>query len=219
MKDKFDAFRQYQYYVVIVIVSLFALFFLPMLGSEVGVGLKLPNTTAGWIVFVTTKLLVAVINMLIFHSFIKQGKINILNDPKYKEACLILSELQPDPEYVPKSPKQWARDTYSKKGVTIAITSILSAIGLTQAVLAFDWVSLLTYFFVIVMGIVFGIFQMNNTEVYWTEEYILYAYAVQQASKKALEGPQNALESIQSDEGYINTGNEETSLRSENQAL
>lgn len=219
MKDKFDKLKQYQYYVVIGIISVFALFFLPMLGSEVGVDLKLPNTVAGWIVYITTKLLVAIINMLIFHSFIKQGKINILDDPRYKEACLILSDIEPDPEFIPKSPKEWAKEAYSKKGTTIAITSVLSAVGLTQAVLTFDWVSLLTYFFVIVMGIVFGIFQMNNTEIYWTEEYLLYAYAVQKASKKPLEGSQNALESIQREDERSNTSIKETSLISEIQAL
>lgn len=219
MKDKFDKLKQYQYYVVIGIISVFALFFLPMLGSEVGVDLKLPNTVAGWIVYITTKILVAIINMLIFHSFIKQGKINILDDPKYKEACLILSDIQPDPEFIPKSPKEWAKETYSKKGTTIVITSVLSAVGLTQAVLTFDWVSLLTYFFVIVMGIVFGIFQMNNTEIYWTEEYLLYAQTVQKASEKPLESPQNALESIQIEDEYSDTSIKETSLISEIQAL
>ena len=64
------------YYIVIAILSLLALTFLPLLGSTVGLALNIPTTIAGWIVYVVTKLIVCVLNMMIFHSFVKQAKIN-----------------------------------------------------------------------------------------------------------------------------------------------
>ena len=189
MADKriYSQWKQYQYYVIIGIISAVALFFLPMIGSEAGLAWRIPDTVAGWVVYITSKLLVATLNILIFHCFILQGKVNIQNDEKYLEANQILERELNKKELAPKSPEQWTKQVYSKKGFTIFITSILSAVGLTQAVLTFDWVSMLTYFFTVLMGIIFGILQMNSTEIYWTGEYWQYAKKVEKANQEAEE--------------------------------
>lgn len=189
MADKrtYSQWKQYQYYLIIGIISAVALFFLPMIGSQAGLAWRIPDTFAGWVVYITSKLLVATLNILIFHCFILQGKVNIQNDEKYLEANQILERELNKKELVPKSPEQWSKEVYSKKGITIFVTSILSAIGLTQAVLTFDWMSMLTYFFTVLMGIIFGILQMNSTEDYWTGEYWQYAKRVEKANQEAEE--------------------------------
>ena len=58
--------RQYQNYIIIGLLSALSIFFLPMLGSSIGLGFILPNTPAGWIVYVATKLCIVVINIMIF---------------------------------------------------------------------------------------------------------------------------------------------------------
>ena len=189
-KDKFYAqWRQYQYYIIIGVISLIALFFLPLVGSEAGLAWRLPNTTAGWIVYVVSKLIVATLNILIFHCFILQAQVNIRDNPKYLEACELLSTISPNEETTPKSPIEWKKTVYGKKGVAIFFTSVISAVGLTQAVLTFDWVSMLTYLFTILMGLIFGILQMNQTEIYWTTEFPQYAKKV----KKDMDLAQEAL--------------------------
>lgn len=175
----FEKWKRYQYYTLIGVLSVIALVFLPMVGSEAGLAWNVPNTAVGWIIYIVTKLLVAVLNILIFHCFIMQGKVNIQDNPKYIEANEILSVNLNDTSLEPKSPKEWSRAVYGKKGVTIFLTSILSAVGLTQAVLTFDLVSLLTYFFTVLMGVIFGILQMNATEDYWTGEYWRYAKKIE----------------------------------------
>ena len=65
--------RLYLYYALIFVLSLCMLIFLPMLGSTQDIGFNLPSTTAGWVVFIVTKTVVAVINTLIFHCFICQA--------------------------------------------------------------------------------------------------------------------------------------------------
>ena len=87
-----EKLRQWMYYFVIAIVSLIALFFLPMIGSEAGLGWNIPNTFIGWVVWVSVKLIVAVLNVLIFHCFMMQSKINIKDNEKYQEAIKILQE-------------------------------------------------------------------------------------------------------------------------------
>ena len=79
--------KQYLYYILIGIISFISLVFLPMFGSEVGMAFTFPTTGAGWIVFIITQLLMAIVNVLIFHSFICQAKINIKDDPKYNTKC------------------------------------------------------------------------------------------------------------------------------------
>ena len=177
-REFYDKWQQYQYYVLIGIMSLVALFFLPMIGSEVGLAFILPNTTAGWIVYITSKLLVAALNVIIFHCFILQAKINIKDNENYLAALELLNASGVNKYKNPRSPEAYFREVYGKKGIAIFITTTLAAIGLTQAVLTFNWVSMLTYFFTILMGLIFGILQMNQTETFWTDEFYCYAKQV-----------------------------------------
>lgn len=187
--------RQWQYYMIIAILSVIALFFLPMIGTQAGLAFVVPTTAIGWVVYIVSKLLVATLNIMIFHCFIQQGRVNIAKDPAYLEAKVILEECLLEKEHAPRSPLQWTRSTYGKKGVTIFVTTIISVIGLTQAVLTFDVVSMLTYLFTVIMGIIFGILQMNETEKYWTEEFLDYAKMVQK--NKAEEANRRSLEVVE----------------------
>lgn len=177
-----EKWRIYQNYIIIGILSTISIFFLPMLGSDVDIGLKLPKTTAGWVVWVLTKLSIIFINMLMLDQFIRQGKVNIKDNPKYNEANDYFNE-QEEEEFIP-TPKQFLGGLYRNKLITTLIISSLGVFGLTQAILTFDWVSMLTYSFTIVFGIIFGWITMNNVEEYWTETYYkLYKRAKKEQEK------------------------------------
>ena len=184
-KQVSNQYKIYKYYFIIAIISLIAVFFLPMLGSDPTAGFNFPKTTVGWIIYVATKILVAVINMLLFHCFMCQGKLNIKDNPFYIEACEILRR---DGFYTdtmaPRSPDEWLSREYRTKGVSITVTSVLSAIVLTQAILVFDWVSMLTYLVTIVFGVIFGLFQQDAAETYWTEEFWYYAKMIEKQFTK-----------------------------------
>lgn len=162
------------YYIVIFVLSLLALTFLPLLGSTVGLALNIPTTPAGWIVYVVTKLIVCVLNMMIFHSFVKQAKVNIKDDKNFKEAEEILVVHKPK-GYVPRSPHRFLGFIYGKKGTTVFFSSMLSVIALGQAILTFDFASFISYLLTIIMGCVFGFLTMKQNELYWTSEYLDYA--------------------------------------------
>ena len=169
-----DKVKQYLNYFIIGIVSLIALVFLPMLGSTVGLDWNIPDTVVGWIVWVAVKLIVAILNVLIFHCFMQQAKVNVRDNENYKRARDILFN-QREKEILPRSPNKWNSQQYIKKGTTIFLTTGLSTIALTQAILSFDYVSMLTYLFTIIMGLMFGILEMKTAEEYWTDEYLQYA--------------------------------------------
>lgn len=199
-----EKFRQYKNYAIIAILTLFCLFFLPFSGSVMGLDFTFPDTAAGWLVFIINKLIIGFVNIMILYCFCEQGKFNVRNEPRYIQARDILLGQLNTKELLPKSPAQHAREIYGKKGMAIFITSILGTISLTQAVLAFDVIVMLTYLFTITMGIIFGVIQMGYEEVYWTEDY--YKYAVLVRDKEVAERDKKALELRKKEP--IDTGND-----------
>lgn len=175
--------KQYLYYILIGVISFISLVFLPMFGSEVGMAFTFPTSAAGWIVFVITQLLMAIVNVLIFHSFICQAKINIKDDLKYNEAKSIL-QLYILKSYVPRSLSQFTRREYGAKGVSIAIGTLLAGFALTQAILTYDYVRMLSYLFTITFGVIFGILEMKKWEEYYTGEFYDYALYYQKIKEE-----------------------------------
>lgn len=170
-----EKIKDYINYGIIGIISFLALVFLPMLGSSAAVNLILPSTVAGWLVWIVTKAIVAVINFLIFHCFILQGKENAKKTDLFKKAEDLLKIANPKVKKTIISPQEWTTKQYKEKGVTIFITSFLSVFALTQAILAYDWITMLTYLFTIIMGIIFGILQQQKTFEKWSSGYLEYA--------------------------------------------
>ena len=166
--------KQGMYYIIIAVISFISVVFLPMLGATLGLGWKLPDTTAGWVVWGVSRAIVATINVLLFHSFMEQAKLNIKDNERYKEARDILVKVKKK-ERKPKSPAQWNAAQYGKKGTTIFLSSAMSVVAIGQAVLSYDWATALAYLFTLGMGIIFGIMQMKKAETYWTTEYYEYA--------------------------------------------
>lgn len=191
MRIDLKVWKRFQYYAIIGLISLIAVFFLPFIGSSAGLKWNLPDTAVGWVVYVISKLIVATINILLFHCFILQAKVNVKDDPNFVQANEILKVELNLKELKPKSPAERHREVYGKKGITIFVTSLLSAIGLTQAVLSFDLVSMLTYLFTIILGLIFGILAMNDEEEYWTVEYLWYAQELQKTNAELREKESN----------------------------
>ena len=169
-----QSLKQGMYYIIIAVISLISVVFLPMLGSTLGLGWKIPDTTAGWVVWGASRAIVATINVLLFHSFMEQAKLNIKDDEHYKEARDILVKVKKK-EHKPKSPAQWNAAQYGKKGVSLFLASAMSVVAIGQAVLSYEWATALAYLFTLGMGIIFGIMQMKKAETYWTTEYYEYA--------------------------------------------
>lgn len=166
--------KQGMYYIIIAVISLISVVFLPMVGTTLGLGWKLPDTTAGWVVWGVSRAIVATTNVLLFHSFMEQAKLNIKDNEHYKEARDILVKVKKK-EHKPKSPAQWNAAQYGKKGTTIFLSSAMSVVAIGQAVLSYEWATALAYLFTLGMGIIFGIMQMKKAETYWTTEYYEYA--------------------------------------------
>lgn len=170
----YQKYNNYIYYIIIGIISLLSVTILPALGSEVGLAFVIPNTAAGWIVWTINKFATAIINVLIFHCFMKQAKINIKDDEHYINALEILGKLR-NSKYIPIAPQKWLKKQYGSKAASIFFGTAISTVGLTSAILSMNVVTLIVYAFTLLMGLVFGVLQMKTAEEYWTTEFYEYA--------------------------------------------
>ena len=162
------------YYCLIFILSLLVMtvapMFTPSANTDLGIAAIFPNSVIGCAIYFCTKIFVGVVNVLLFHCFVKQAKLNIKDNEKYIEACKIYEMYHPK-EYNPRSPKEYFGQLYRRKGIMIFLTSILSSIVLVNAILAFDLTAFVTYSLTILIGIIFGILKMKEVEAYWTGEF------------------------------------------------
>lgn len=165
-------------YIIIAILSLAAVFFLPFLGTSIGLGFVIPNTAAGWVVYIITKLCIVVINLLIFDQFMKRAKVNASASPYFQEAEQILRTHSPDDEPILPA-ATYIRSMYRSKMISTAIFTILGVFGFTNAILTFDLVAMMSYVFTILIGLVFGWISMSEAEVIWIEKHYKYAKQVE----------------------------------------
>lgn len=192
--------RQNIYYIIIAVISFITVAFLPMVGSTVGLQWNLPDTTVGWIVWAVTRLVISIINVLLFYSFMEQAKLNVKDNERYIQANEILLKSKKK-EHEPKSPSKWQAEQYGKKATKIFLGSAMSVVAFGQAILSYDWVSMLSYIFTLAMGLIFGVMQMKKAETYWTTEY--YAYALKKQESELLEEKQE--ECLQSETKNLET--------------
>ena len=181
-REMYEKWQLYKNYFIIGFMSMVALFFVPMFGSKIGMAFILPTTAAGWFVWITTRLLQTSLSMLIFQCFVLQAKVNVKDNPQYQEALRLLRIVNKGNYLKPRSPQEYFREVYGRKGVALGIGTCVASIGLTQAILVFDWITMLTYLLTTMFAIFWGILQMDSTEIFWVEEF--YEYALQEYENK-----------------------------------
>ena len=175
-----DKLRQNLYYIIIAILSLAVLIVMPFLRSDLSAGLLFPTTTAGWFLFWFEKGSITAINLTIFTAFKKQGQLNVKDNPQYVAARELMNKVKAK-KYNPQSPTKYQAKSYGKKGTTLVISTMASLVAITNMLLRFDYLALISYCITITMAIIFGIFAMKNDELYWTDEY--YYWALQQVEE------------------------------------
>lgn len=171
------AVKNVMYYVLIIIVSIMAMLVVPFFAGGVSgdFSLYFPKSTIGWIVYWIIRGGMAVLNICIFALFKAQAKVNVKKEPNYIKACEIMHRLSGKLEKKPRSPKKMEAQEWSRKGITIFVTSIVMGATLSALTLAFDLVTFLSCITTVIMGVIFGYCTMRTNEIYWTEEYLEYA--------------------------------------------
>ena len=166
------------YFIIIGLISLLAVFIPPLfmgcLSSDIG--MAFPKTAEGWVLWSIMNASTAIANISLLVLFKLQAKKNARKDPNFIKANEILNKLAGRKEvFVPRSPARLNAMDYGKKTAAILISTFTASITLTSLILSFDWMTLLSCLVSIIITICIAWITMINNEIYWTEEYILYA--------------------------------------------
>lgn len=187
-----DKIRKYLYYILIGSISFVCLTVFPMLDNSFKAETNFPQSTYGWFVWAITKSALCLLNVIIFHCFLKQGDENTKEHPNRKEAEKILGKnVATRKEYEAKSPKAFYTYEYSKKIPTLLLTTVLSLVTFVPVLTSFDLGTFTTYLFTIFLAIIFGILEMLKIEEYYTVEFLVYAKQQEEKEKEQIECKQS----------------------------
>ena len=106
-QEQYQRFKDVAYYIIIAIVSFVSVSFLPFLQSVVAATMWWPTNGMEWTLWIASKVAISVINVVIFYSFIEQGKVNIKDSAIYKDAMRRLSLTKKQKQLLPRSPKRY----------------------------------------------------------------------------------------------------------------
>ena len=178
------------YFIIIGLISMLTValppLFMGCLSSDIG--LAFPKNAAGWILWSVLNVSTAVANICILVLFKLQAKKNSRNDENFKKANEILNKLAGQKEvFIPRSPTRMNATDYSRKIVCITISTLTSSVVLTSLILSFDWMTLLSCLVSIIITLCISWVTMINNEIYWTEEYILYAELKEKEMQKKVQ--------------------------------
>lgn len=197
-KQRLEAFKTYVYYGVIGVILLLTTVLVPFLAggiTEQGFDYYIPKSTGGWIIFWAIRIGTVVGNIAVYGLFKAQAKTNVRYDDSYLKACELLNKLNGEKGFIPMSPKKKAVKDWTTKGVFMVITTAAESIVIGTLIINFDIITFLSCISSSVTAVIFGIVQMVKDEVYWTEEYLLYAEYI--TKHMAEESPETQPEHIE----------------------
>ena len=186
-KKRVDAFKAVAYYMVISVILLLVTVLVPFLAGGINAqdfNYYIPETTEGWIIFWAIRAGTVVGNVTVYGLFKAQAKTNVKYDPEYKKACELLNKLNGEEGFIPMSPKQKTAKDWITKGLFMTLTTASESIVIGTLIFNFDIVTFISCLSSSITAVLFGIVQMVKDEVYWTEDYLLYAEYVTEQLKK-----------------------------------
>lgn len=175
------------YFIIIGLISMLTVFIPPLfmgcLSSDIG--LAFPKTLEGWILYAILNGSTAIANISLLVLFKLQAKKNARSNDNFKKANEILNKLAGRKEvFIPRSPAKMDAGDYTRKVLAIIVSTLTASITLTSLILSFDWMTLLSCLVSIIITLCISWITMINNEIYWTEEYLLYAKMVQEKHDK-----------------------------------
>lgn len=177
-KNLREQLKLYTYYILIAILSLLSVIVFPILNSTADISDTFPKDPTGWVMYCLIRVLVVVMNMLIFTNFLQQSKLNVKDEVNYKRANQILGRCKPK-DYHPRSPKQYLTKEYTVKGAFLVVGTVASLFVIGNAIINYDYMLLIATVFSVITSIVFGIMTMRKAEIYYVSEYLDYALLIE----------------------------------------
>ena len=188
---RLESFKAVAYYIIISVILVLVLFIVPFIAGGINANdfsYYLPKSTGGWIIFWAIRGGTVAGNLAIFALFKLQARTNARDNPNYIKAQEILNDLSGQKGFIPISPKRKAFKDWTTKGVTVFITTAFESLVIGSLIINFDVMTFLSCVTSSITAVLFGIVSMIKDEVYWTNDYLLYAEYI---SKQEQVEPEN----------------------------
>lgn len=161
--------------IAVVVLSLVAMFLVPLLGSYATGKALYPEDTIGWIIYFTSSIAVSICSLMIYLALHNQGKLNVRDEEEYKRAKdlhLKNFERMNGKEVIPVDPFKWEKKTKLQKGIFQTLGIFLGLLGFGLAVLTWNNSQFISSCISIVMAISFGLVHMGDVERMFTEGWL-----------------------------------------------
>lgn len=193
-QKRLETFKQYASYGVITLIIIITVFIVPIIAGGITAddwSYWIPDDTFGWICWWAMKIGTVIGNLAVFALFKAQGKTNARDNPNYIKAKDLLAKKNGEKGFVPKSPAQYQAKTWTTKGISVFLLTGAETVVIGSLIVSWDLMTFISCIVSSITAIIFGIVQMIKDEVYWTDEYLLYAeYITKQESQ--IEKEENA---------------------------
>lgn len=189
-KRRVDSFKAVAGYLVVAIIEIIVLFVVPLISGGITAddfGYYLPKSTGGWIIFWAIRAGTVTGNIAVYALFKAQAKMNVKHDPNYIKANELLHGLNGQKGFIPLSPRQKQVKDWTTKGIMMFLTTAGESIVIGSLLINFDMTTFISCIVSSITAILFGIVQMIKDEVYWTEDYLLYAEYITKLHKESTE--------------------------------
>lgn len=190
---RLETFKQYAFYGIIAVILMIVLFIVPILAGGINAkdfGYYLPKSLNGWIVFWAIRGGTVAGNMCVFGLFKAQAKTNAKDNPNFIEANNLIRKQNGNKGFIPRSPTEKATKDWLTKGTIVLFTTAAESLVIGMLVLSWDLMTFLSCMTSSITAILFGIVAMIKDEVYWTEEYLLYAKYITKKTQESVKEPE-----------------------------
>ena len=168
--------------IAVIILSVIAMFLVPLLGSYLTGQSQFPQTIPEWILYFACALAISICSLFIYLALFNQGKMNVKEEPEYleaKELHLKNFKRRNGKDVVPVNPFVWERNQKRRKGFMQTMGIFFGLLGLGLAVITWNTSQFVSATLSVVMSIGFGLVKMADVERMWTEGWLEYELYIQ----------------------------------------
>ena len=163
--------------IAVIILSVIAMFLVPLLGSYLTGTTQFPQTIPEWILYFACALAISICSLFIYLALFNQGKMNVKEEPEYleaKELHLKNFKRMNGKEIIPINPFIWEKNQKRRKGFLQTMGIFFGLLGLGLAVISWNTSQFVSATLSVIMSIGFGLVKMADVERMWTEGWLEY---------------------------------------------
>lgn len=183
--------------IAVIILSLIAMFLVPLLGSYATGTTQFPQTIPAWILYFTCAIAIAICSLMIYLALHNQGKLNVKDEEEYikaKELHQKNFKRMNGKDMIPVDPFKWEKKTKTQKGIFQTVGIFCGLLGFGLGALCWNNSQFISSTISIIMSIGFGLVHMGDVEKMFTEGWLEWELYVEKSLNDAEKQKQAEIE-------------------------